>query len=369
MPVFIPYYRDQIGLTFNDFLIGEAVFAGVVVALEVPTGWLSDVWKRKYVLACAAVFWIASFALLLFARTFIEMIVAQCIVGIAVSLFSGTMSAMLYDSLIVLNRESEYSRLEGKRQGLGFYSIALAGIVGGFLYDLGPQVPMAATAFVAVPALICTLLMTEPPRHKSAVQRHPLADMFLTVKYALHGHAEVGFIIIFAAALFCGTKLMMWSQQPYYMALNLPENIYGILMAAGFTLAGTSSHISHRFDGHVSNLGFLSVALAFTLLVSILASIGPGLHGVALLMIGGSCIFGLASPRVNDAINKRVESDRRATILSTCSLLRELFFIPVSLLVGALTDRGGITFGLHGVTGWLVIAAIFVGLWAYTKKA
>ena len=38
VPVIVPYYRDEIGLSFQDFLIGQAVFAFIAVALEVPSG-------------------------------------------------------------------------------------------------------------------------------------------------------------------------------------------------------------------------------------------------------------------------------------------------------------------------------------------
>lgn len=367
MPVFVPYYRDVIGLTFRDFLIGEAVFAGVIVALEVPSGWLSDVWKRKHVLLLSCIFWIAGLALLLVAGNLATTVIAQGIIGVGVSLFSGTTSALLYDTLLAEGREQDYSRLEGRRQGLGFYTLAIASIAGGFMYEIHPALPLWCSVIAALPAIACCMAMIEPPRHKSAIQGHPLKDMMITLRYALHGHAEISFIIIFAALLFSGTKLIMWSQQPYYMAIDLPEYYYGILMAGGFVLGGVSSQLAHKLDGRVSNLRALSLALLAALAVCVLSSWHVGLHGVALLMIGGSCIFGMSMPRVSDAINRRVASDRRATILSTANLLRELFFIPLSLLVGAMSELGGVGHGLQGVAGWLVLAGIFIGAWAVLR--
>ena len=52
--VVVPYYQHQIGLSFQDFLMIEAIFSAVVVAMEVPSGWLSDLWRRKFVLALGA---------------------------------------------------------------------------------------------------------------------------------------------------------------------------------------------------------------------------------------------------------------------------------------------------------------------------
>jgi hypothetical protein len=93
-----------------------------------------------------------------------------------------------------------------------------------------------------------------------------------------------------------------------------------------------------------------------------------GLHGIALLMIAGSFIFGAASPRINEAINVRVGSERRATILSTASLLRQLAFIPMGLVIGALIDRQGVDAGLYGVAAWLMGSGVFLVLWALRRN-
>lgn len=369
LPVIIPYYRDRIGLSFQDFLIGEAVFAAIVVALEVPSGWLSDVWRRKNVLVLSAVLYMAGMGLLLAARDLATAVFAQSVLGVAVSLFSGTNSALLYDSLLAESREKEYSRLEGRRQGYGFYVLALASLFGGFLYEIHPDLPVILSAAAAAPAILCACLMLEPPRCKSAIEHHPLADMAFTLRYALHGHAEIAFIIFFSAILFSATKLMMWTQQPYYMELSVPELYFGILMAMGYALAGISSHLAHRLDRKISNIRALAFAVIAGIAICAASAQGPGWHGVALLIFGGSFLYGLTLPRVNDAINKRVGSERRAAILSTVSMLYQLFFIPLSFLIGYLTVQNGISGGLYGIAGWLLLAGLTITAWAFVRKS
>lgn len=368
LPVMIPFYQDHLGLSFQDFLIGEAVFAATVVALEVPSGWISDVWKRKYVLALAGAFWFLGFGYLYFAGSLFDTIIAQGVIGIAVGLFSGTGSALLYDTLLAEGRTEDYSRLEGRRFGLGHYSVAFGAVAGGLMYALDPTLPLIATIISAVPATIICLMLKEPPRHKSAVQGNPIKDMAITMRYALHGHKEIAFIIIFAGLLFAGTKLIMWSQQPYYIALNLPEYVFGMLMAVGFSLSATASTLAHKLDGRIGNLRMLCLALVAAMIVCIGAGSSLGLHGVALLMVGGSFLFGLSMPRVSDAINSRVDSSRRATILSTVNLLRELFFIPVGLVVGVAVTAGGVGYGLFTIAAWLSLAGLFIALWAWQRS-
>ena len=89
--------------------------------------------------------------------------------------------------------------------------------------------------------------------------------------------------------------------------------------------------------------------------------------GIILLMLGGSCLFGLANPRVNDAINMRVSSERRATILSTKNLLVQLFFIPSSLLIGWVNEAYSISHVFFAVIGWLMLGGVCLALWEYYK--
>lgn len=360
LPVMVPYFRDRIGLDFQEFMMTEAIFAFFVVALEVPSGWLSDIWRRKYVMILSGIFWIMANVLLLIADNLALAIASQISFALAISLVSGTNSALLYDTLLVLGREDEFARLEGRRKGFGFYFLAAASLVSGFLYEIHIMLPLIVSSIVPLAGVLASCLLIEPERYKSAVQGHPIADMIATMKYALHGHAVVGLIILTAASLFVGTKLMMWMQQPYYMQLGLPEISFGILAAVGYGLGGFASHINHLIEGRLGNIRAMIAGLVIVLIVCIGAGVVVGYHGVFLLMLGGSLVYGALMPRVNDAINKRVDSSRRATILSTCNLLRETFFVPLGLMVGWLVTQYGVGGGLYGIAAWLVIAAIIV---------
>jgi MFS family permease len=368
LPVILPYYRDQMGIGFREMLLGEAAFATVVVLLEVPTGWISDVWQRRHTLALGMVFDMLGFFLMLIGDSLAWAIAAQAVIGVGISLISGTNNAMLYDTLLSANREGEYRRREGKRLGISLYSVAAAGVTGGFLYQVDHRLPLVLTLAVQAMAFIACCLMEEPERHRKAPDKHPVADMIETARYALHGHAEVGFIIVFTASLFCATKMIMWTQQPYYIQLGLPESLFGVLMAAGWALGGIASHCAHLLDGKVSVMKALLGVWALAVLACLGASVAPGWHGVVCLMLGGSCVFGLASPRVSEAINRHVSSERRATVLSTQNLMVSLMFIPLSFAMGKVSDAYGVAAVLRGLALWLCLAGACLGLWAWKKR-
>ncbi|MBI1214318.1 MAG: MFS transporter [Alphaproteobacteria bacterium] len=365
--VIMPYYRDEMGLSFRDFLLGEAAFAATVILLDVPTGLLSDLWQRKQVLALGTLLELAGYALLLVAHGLGMAMLAQSVIGVGICLLNGTNSAILYESLMAEGREGEYRKREGRRAGLGLYSVASASLMSGLLYRLHHALPVVLTLAALAIGIIVAAMMDEPERHRRMPEKHPVADIVETARYALR-HPQVGIIIVFAAVLFCSTKMIMWSQQPYYMALGLDERCFGLLMAVGFALGGFSSHMAHRLDGKVGSLR----ALTLVWLAAVAACLGAAAHlgwsGVALLMVGGTCLYGMAAPRVSEAINRHVSSARRATILSTQSLLVSLMFIPVSWAMGRVSDSYGMQAVLVFLALWLGVAGVCLALWSLRRR-
>src|ERR1035437_9385982 len=86
-------------------------------------------------------------------------VTAQILIGIGVSLCSGTNTAILYDSLLSVNREDEYRKREGRRQALCFYTVAPSGIIGGLLYPLNHYLPLVLGIVALVGALIAACLL------------------------------------------------------------------------------------------------------------------------------------------------------------------------------------------------------------------
>jgi len=368
VPVLLLYYRDQIGIGFREFMIGESCFAAVVVLCDVPTGWISDVWQRKHAQALGILFLIMGYSCLLLARSFAMAIIAQSVIGIGISLCNGTNTAILYDSLMSVGREGEYRKREGRRQAMCMYTVATASIIGSLIYPLFHQFPLIVELMALVGALIASCLLDEPERHRRRPERHPIMDVLATIKYAVHGHVEIGFIILAAAALFSSTKIIMWTQQPYYMLLKIPEAWYGALMAVGFILSGLSSHLSHLLDGRISAPRVLAGIWIAAILICLGASVDPGWHSIILLMLGGSCIYGIGMPRVNEVINRNIDSSRRATVLSTQSTMVSLFFIPLSTVMGAVSKHWSIQAALVGLAVWLCLAGGALSLLVLSRR-
>ncbi len=351
LPVLVPYFKEGIGLDYNQFMLCQAIFSASIIIMEMPTGMIADLWTRRQTMIAATVTYALGQVLLYLADGFFQAAGAEIMMGIGVSLLSGTRSALLYDSLLAAGQEGRYMKEQGFLHGLGLYTLAASSALGGLMYAWNIDLPVilgAVTSFLAIGA---ALFLQEPAWHRETVRKHPLADLIETTKFALHGHAEIAGIILLSAVLFAVTKTLLWSQQPYYIYLGLPVTWFGIMTAAGNLLGGAAGQAAHMVGRRFSNLRVLYGCLILLLTACVICGAFPGYHAVGLLLLG-SMVWGYGFPRVQDAINKRVPSARRATILSTANLMVHVFSVPLLALIGLVTEREGIA------TSLLVLAGI-----------
>lgn len=368
LPVILPYYQS-IGLSFRDFLIGEAVFSAMVILSEVPSGWISDVWKRRSTLLLGGFTAICGYALLMNAQGFWSATIAQGIIGIAVALNSGTNTALLYDRLHEDGKEAEYRRLDGHRHGISFYGTALSCFAGAFLFTVHPKLPLLFDLIALSVAMIAIACVREPVRFQKSVERNMFHDMKATMKYALTGHPEITGIIILSTVIMCTTKLMFWAQQEYYGDAGLPVIWFGMILTGTFIAGGIAGQLSHRAEKWGNNrdaLAFVAaiVAIACTLL-SAFTSVWLGI----VLFFTGTLAYAVGQPRTNNAINSRVGPERRATILSTANLMVHFLFVPTSVIVGYVSEAGDIGDALLYMAGQLlVLSCIGLFLWEKTSR-
>lgn len=352
LPVLLPYFHDEIGVGFFEMMITEVAFCITIVVMEIPSGWLSDIFRRKDSALFGSFFLVLGTFWLYIADSAFDATLSQILFAIGVSFHSGTLNAILYDSLLENGREKEYHKREGFRTSLNFYAMAGSALVAGFIYEWDHHFPILLTFCAFFVLFVLSFFLIEPERERKLIEKNPFKDMFETIKFALHGHKVVAGIIGLSAIAFSATKLLMFAQQPYFVALDLSERWFGILCASGFFVAALGSHFGHHIGGSLSHRGILVGALSLIILVCLFTGSVLSIWSIPILLLAGNILYGACWPHVQEAINSRVSSARRATILSTASLMINIVFIPVSTVFGWLSDDIGIRWALLSLAGF-----------------
>ena len=359
MPIIVLFYEEH-RLGLQDVFILKSVYSVAAVALEVPSGYLADVWGRKRCIVAGCVLFFGGYLCYSLTETFAAFLVAEILLGIGQTMINGADSALLYDTSVHHGRENLYLRYEGRSTMIGNFAEAVAGIFGGLLavYSLRyPFYAQAVVAFVGIPAAMA--LREYAPANKV---QSPWEEILRILKYSLVTNKKLCCNIMYSGIIGAATLTMAWFVQPVLMQLETPTEWYGIIWTVLNLTVGVAALYSDRveqlFGMNKMNILILSViaggyvALAYNLTYA-------GL-GILLLFY----IFrGFATPILKGYINQMTFSEMRATVLSIRNFVIRLMFAAIAPFIGWLNDMYSLQVALLASAALIFIpGAVFLAL-------
>lgn len=359
LPIITVYYEMQKNVGIDGVFYAEAAFSLVVVCMIVPAGYLSDVWRRKNVLMIGAASSAIGFVFQWLGHGVWQMIMAEMVIGIGFALISSTMSAMAYDTLLSEGREKENLSLQSDLHIVHAIAGAFSAVFGAYLYKIDPDLPVQVTIVICLLGVVAAKLMDEPEIEREKSDVHPLTDMKQTMKYAFHGHKEVACIILLCVVVLNATRLGYWMQQPYYTAVSVPVEYFGILMALGAGASTVGAFLAKREGGMSPKFTVISMILLPVLAYGS-AALLANQKGLVLIVLG-AFTYGFAKPVIDNAINSRVESKRRATIMSAMNLMMNFAFIVTAPILGWSIDNNGVMNSMQ----FFAVSVLMLGAFAY----
>jgi MFS family permease len=336
MPVILIFYNAN-HLSVRHLFILQAVYSVSIVALELPSGYLADVWGRKNTLVVGAFLGFSGYLAYSLSHDFWGFCVAEIMLGIGQSFISGTDTALLYDTLIVLKEEDQYIKVEGRMTSVGNFAEALAGITGGLLAVISPRLPFICQACVALIAIPATIMLVEPQLHISR-KRPGFKEILQVFKNSLIGNKILQSNIFLSSVIGASTLTMAWFVQPFFKANAVPVPLYGILWTLLNATVGLTALMAYKFE---KKLGDVKTIFCIVIITTI-GYIGTSMFH-SFWAIGFILIFymarGIATPVLKDYINKDIPSETRASLLSLRNLIIRGIFSSFGPLWGWMTDR------------------------------
>jgi len=357
MPIVVLFYKDN-GLEMQQVFILQAIYSVAIVALEIPSGYVADVLGRKVTLLIGSVLGFAGFLCYSFSYGFTGFLIAEIILGFGQSLISGADSALLYDTLLVMDKKGQYIKQEGRMVSVGNFSEAFAGILGGLLAAINLRYPYYAQTIIAFMAIPAAFTLIEPERHKK-IEALKWNDILKVVKYSLHDHKELKWNIIFSSVIGASTLTMAWFVQPYFELVALPVTLFGVFWTILNLTVGVSALFAHKAEAKLKQL---KTMIGITILIPagyITVSRIDALWGIGILFLF-YIVRGIATPVLKDYINQLCDSNIRATVLSVRNFVIRIFFAIIGPFVGWYTDH----FSLQAAL--LVSGSIFFILSVFT---
>ncbi len=337
--VLIPFFTTWGRLSFFQLMCLESYFTVMILLFEIPCGAISDYISRRFSIflaglanAIAVVIYASYPHILLFA-------LGETLWAFSAALISGTDQALIYDSLKKMEKKNQINSKMATLQSALLAGIAISAPIGSMLGHLISLpfvmfimvIPFSLATFVALTLKEPnkTLIKTQPKRYSEVISS---GFKELTQKKELR---ILGFeyLSVEIVAFF-----LFWMYQPYLEQLQINLAYYGFVasamtvsqliltkLAPKLDLMSKNKKLLIQFYTFIPGIAFVLMALIQIPLISVF---------LVLIVVG----FGF-SRRIFfiEAINTRIGSDERATVLSTInmfsSLVRAIFYPFVGYFV------------------------------------
>jgi MFS family permease len=355
------------GFTTQQFFLIQSAYYLISLLLEIPTGVFSDRISRKWSLVIASVIGIPIIPIIVASDSFIIVLLAMSIGGIGAALTSGTDTAILYDTLKALDREDQFQQVAGKMGWYGSLSMAFAGIIGGLLAAFDMSYAWWAYFVAGLLAMIVKFTLIEPPFFRSTTKEESYLQ-HLGQSWRISTRGAAGYFVFYAAVIWFFFSIGFWLWQPYLELSAVPLTWFGFIYAVQNVIGGFSAKQAHRIERKIGTRKTLLIIPLGLAVVFILES--QFVFALGFIFIFMHSLFsGPFHPLLEDYINKRIPSSKRATVLSIKNMVNSLLFMTISPLIGYLVDLYSLTTALLLMGLALVLISLtFFFLWSGERE-
>ena len=367
IPVIVLFYQEN-GLTLQEIFILQAFFSLIIVVFEIPSGYFGDVMSRKYSLLTGSILAFLGYLVYSISYGFWGFLGAEFLLGLGASFISGSDSAMLYDSLVELEKENKYKKYEGYIQSVKSLSEGIASILGGFIAVISLRYTIYTQAIFLFLAIPLAFTLKEPKRQVFDNSEGNLKSIMKIVKYSVHDHAEVKWLIIYSALIGASTFTVVWFIQPYFKLVGLPLAMFGIIWALLQFSISFFSLFAHKYEEVLGRKLSLISLVYYPVLGFILVGIFQNLWAIVFIFLF-YFTRAIQEPILKDYIHKLIPSEIRATVLSVRSLAMRIIFVIVGPYVGWIADVYTLSMAFYMSAGFFFVFGSIALLFLHKNKA
>jgi MFS family permease len=363
-PILAILFLD-LGLTLDQFVMLNLIWAATIFLFEVPSGVLADtIGRRKLLIASSVLMVVEMLCLLMAPKDGGALLVSLCVVnricsGLSEACASGADEALAYDSLDETGRAEAWDKLLATVMRWRSAGYVIAMILGGLIYDstslnrllpagikvsadFAHRLPVALVLCQAVICLLITLGMREPPRQVEGVSFGKTVRFTLRTARWVFTNPRTLVVVLIGLAVDSIVRNFATITSSYYRLIELPEWSFGFIGAfiglLGWFVPSIAKSLNRRY-GTLANLGIAAAASLLGLALLVPAWPLFGLLPAMLLMT----TIGFLGFTVSRALHAEADSSKRATVLSVKGLAFNLgygfFSLSFSRLLAGFTDE------------------------------
>lgn len=360
-------------LRFTDYAgIGllESVMITTSTLGEIPTGAIADILGKKKAVVIAFIMGATGNFFMALSPNYATLILSIVIMTLGGAFYSGSLEALVYDSLKQQRNEKRFQKVLGRMTTMQNAGMALAGITGGFLYSINVMFPFMAVGVAYLIGAILSLRLEEPKLDSEKYSWSKFVKQNVMGFKQLFSNKQSAWM---SASLLVPSMFMVATENVLNDAtaveLGFDSIGLGILATLIYFSGIVVAESSDKIFGKLSKKWlYVAIVIVYATTLLIIPKVGI-LFGAAIL-IARYMVQTLYGNWESVQLNQLIESRYRATTLSTYNLLRNVPYVlgatGIGYLMSAYTARQfSVYFGLVFMA--MVILATVVRFVANTR--
>ncbi|MFD1420207.1 MFS transporter [Lactiplantibacillus songbeiensis] len=357
-------FLQQRGLSLVQIGLCESIYHLTSFLFQVPAGALADRFSYRTMLITGRIAAIGHALIMLLApvHSFWWFASAFILLGWAYNLQSGTLEALLYETLVDSHQTKQYPQVTSTMNTILKVAGMIGLIIAGWLIHDYTLVTYQLYLLGAVGALITAIVLHEPARHARSGQLLTIWQIFRATATCLRQLPKLSYFMIFNAIF----SVIGAAYYNYFQAVLTAHGFKGGLLSGVLVIVTAlnvlSVQLTPRLQQHWSPIKLLSGLtglLILTLLITGVNQLSVMLGGyffVNMLMAG-------IAPIMSSYYNALIPSSQRATLLSVSSMLYSIMTSLSFPLIGWLIEHFGFALSFTWIgSGLLILGLLSLGL-------
>lgn len=355
LPVYTLMFISR-GISISQVAILLSTWSAAKLFLKVPSGMLADKYSRKNILAIGYLFRAIGLIIWWQFPSFWGFFLGFVFWGIKSAFTSGSFEAYVFDELSKLGEDRNYEKIMGRYRMIKFITLAGALSLGGYLSKFGYNYILVQSLLMTLVTAVLAYMLPNAKIVRSTEEQKYFQFLVTLIKDVRMDYVLLA--IVAAFVLIMGSFGAIDEYVPVLLdKLDFSATFVGIFFAIMTIIYAVASEVSHKLEDSKFGLKSLGYLMGYLMI-----GLGIG-HKLRILFIPSFLLVVLLSAlidlKLETAIQQRVGSHKRATLLSIQSLLKELFSILMTLAIGVLIDKSGLTVLLTGL-GITYLGLIFL---------
>lgn len=325
IPNWVFYFANYMDVQSIGMIDGVSILIGVVA--EVPSGAFSDMVGKKRTLILGYLLLFFASIIIAFSTSIAAFFIGNSILFIGYAFISGAQEALAYDSLLEKGKEIFFAKVSSVYGVLSVAALLIAMAVGGFAYQLGPNIPWILYACSMLIAVIICITLTEPAVDSEVFSLKNYFKQMIRGINAIFSkdlRRYVILILLLSGVIELGQGVIRQITGAYF---GFDGETFGYLLSVMTMIAILFVYRLDNLLKIFKESGLLILLLLIIVIAYLIAyitnSVGAGVVVFFLLSVAGR----ISAPLISVVVNHKINSKDRATSISTLSLLKQIPYI------------------------------------------